>query len=784
MIYKQNYYENMDILKASFLNAWEKVAKMEALLDKDLIKTVTAKNSLPNLKVKDKYLHNQNNPRMEALAFIDQFKNMDNHAEILFYGIGLGYQLKAFMERYPDKPFSVYEPVPEILYQFLVQADLREYPPHLLRNIYIEEPPDDPNLFCFNLVKKIRSSILIIDLPFYKEAFPEKRQAFFTQFENHLKERKMSLAANSNFEKRWTINSVKNLMTVINTPNIILQKKGFYKNKPALLVASGPSLEEEIENLREIRAAGSAYIFTVGTSINALVSRDIYPHAAFTYDPSIENLIVCKEILANGITSIPLIFGSTVGYETLEAYPGPQMHVIINQDTLAGFYLKPSNGEQLEYINDAASIAVVALQVLYKLGFNPIILAGQNLAYLNGRIYTPGSTFPSAEAITSDLKDAITVKDVFGNEVLSSSGYVNMRLQIENYLSSFQETKVINTTKNGAHIKGTEFRPMTDVMKDYLGKQVVQDDWADLTKYCYDPEHLLTQSKNMDTAREKISVLLERCKHDLYNIVKVAVGNDLLTIEQSYDQFNLSMENLRSNKFFATFITPMSRVELEFLLLVIPEISGERDPQKKAQMMEKEFGQYLKICEEDINTVLPLYQELNNLIRQYYQNHQLQKKAASIKLLLIEADGILTDGAVYYSASGDELKKFNYKDHEGILCLQELGIKTILFIPEGDQVLKNASEKFGVTDTACENGNKEKTIAGINKKYSLDNTEIAYVFHDLSKPELFKQVGLRFAVKNTDSDLRQKVDYILDVNGGDGVVLEIAKLIEGSIRPN
>ncbi|WP_368293723.1 hypothetical protein [Dehalobacter sp. TBBPA1] len=179
MVYKQNYYENMDILKASFPNAWEKVAKMEAVLDKELIKMVTAKNSLPNLKVKDKYLHNQKNPRMEALAFIDQFKNMDNYAEILFYGIGLGYQLKAFMERYPDKPFSVYEPVPEIFYQFLVQADLQEYPPHLLRNIYIEELPDDPNLFCFKLVKKIRSSILIIDLPFYKEAFPEKRQAFF-----------------------------------------------------------------------------------------------------------------------------------------------------------------------------------------------------------------------------------------------------------------------------------------------------------------------------------------------------------------------------------------------------------------------------------------------------------------------------------------------------------------------------------------------------------------------------------------------------------------------------
>ncbi|NLI91352.1 MAG: DUF115 domain-containing protein [Peptococcaceae bacterium] len=776
----ENYIKNLKTLKASFPDIWQKVKTTEATLDKSLVQAVVSKSGLANLLINDEYLYNQENPLDEAFAFIDQFKNIDSHSDILFYGCGLGYQIKAFRERYPDKPFNIYEPVPEIFYQFLHHADLGQYPPDSLKSIYIESHPDDPDMFCFSLVKKIRSSILIIDHPFYKKAFPDKHQAFFSHFEKHLRERRMSLATCSTFQKRWTINSMKNLAEVLSSPNILLEKKGFFKNKPALLVASGPSLEEEIENVRKIRTNGSAYIFAVGTAVNALVKRGIYPHAACTYDPSEENRIVCKEVLARDIQSIPLIFGSTVGYETLETYPGSKMHMLINQDTPASYFLKPLKGRELEYVNDAASIAVIALQLLFKLGFNPIILVGQNLAYLHGKNYTAGCTYPSYETVLADSNDAIPVKGVDGKEVLSNSSFISMRLQLENYLSSSQEIKVINTTKGGAEIKGTKFQPLAKVMKEYLRKPVVEEDWAKMNKHCYDPEHLLAQNLNMENAKEKISALLDRCMHDLTKIGEVATSDDLISIERSYEQFNLSMENLRSNLFFSIFVTPMSRVELEFLLLSIPEISGERDPAKKAQMMEKEFRPYLKTCEQDINTILPLFQELNNSIRQYYQNYQLQKKAASIKLLLLDADGILTDGSVYYSASGEELKRFNVKDRVGILRLQELGIKTVLIIPEGEEVLKNAAKKLGVNDTVCGNRNIERIISDIKKNFLLDDTAIACLFNDLCHPELFRTTGLSIAMKNASEGFRQDVDYILTTCCGEGVILEIAEIIAKS----
>lgn len=766
---------NMEILKESFPELWQKFSEQEDTLDKDLVGPVTNKEGLTTLQVENNYIHDKKNPLQEGIAFIEQFDNINNHSDILFYGIGLGYHIKAFVERYPNKPFSIYEPVPEVFYQFLCHTDLKQFSLHLVKYFYLENKPDDPDKFFSNLVKRIRSSILIIDLPAYRSIFPQKRQGFFSSFENHLRDRCNSLATYSAFQKRWTINSVKNFIQVLNSPNILLEKKDFFKNTPALLVASGPSLEAEIENLKKIRDNGLAYIFTVGTALNALVKCGIYPHAACTYDPSDENQIVCKEVLEKGLKSIPLIFGSTVGYETLEKYPGPKMHMLINQDTLAAFYLKPQSGERLEFVSDAASISMITLQLLHKLGFNPIILVGQNLAYLDGKNYMSGSTYPLHEANQTELKSAVLVKDVYGNEVPSSNSYLRMRLQIENYLSCFQDANVINTTKNGAHIEGTRFQILDEVMKDYLPNRVVEDDWQIPLNCSYDLEYLITQNQIMKNACANVTQLLDKCKLDLDNIVTLASSGDSINIEQSYDKFNLSMENLRTNQFFTTFITPMSRVELELLLLAIPEISQDRDPIKKAQMMEKEFRPYLTVCEQDIDTIIPLFQELNNTIQQYDKIYSVQKKTARTKILLLDCDGILTDGASYYSASGEELKKFSYKDRAGIILLRKKGIQTLLINPEDNPVIKHAALKLGI-DTIF-SGEQKGIVKTVLEKYALDYAEVACIFNDLSDLKLLEQVGLSFAVKNASPELQQEVDYVLAADGGQGAIFEIAELL-------
>ena len=280
------FQANMDILKNSFPETWQKICELETTLDKNLVRVVTNKKKVPLLQIGQVYIHNRKNPRQEAKNFIEQFKNIPDHSDILFYGIGLGYHISTYAEKYPDKPFSIYEPIPEVFYQFLCNIDLTQFPLHLVKNIYLEFGQDDPEKFCSHLVTRVRKSILIIALPAYQALFAEKHQNFFNQFTTRLNERKMELGPYMIFQKLWTTNTLKNFTHVLNSPNVMLGKRDCFVNKPAILVASGPSLEEEIQNLREIRQKGLAYIFSVGTALNALVKRGIHPHAACTYDPS------------------------------------------------------------------------------------------------------------------------------------------------------------------------------------------------------------------------------------------------------------------------------------------------------------------------------------------------------------------------------------------------------------------------------------------------------------------------------------------------------------------
>jgi len=772
----------MRLLKGSFPDIWQKVLEIEKKLDKNLIQVIPTEDGNLTLGISNQFIHDQKLCLQEAKNTIDKQKNVAEHSDILFYGIGLGYHIQAFIEQYPHTPFTLYEPVPEVFYQFLCQIDLSKIPRHLIKNIYLESQPEDLINFCATFVSTLRSSVLVIDLPSYLNIFPQKRQMFFKEFENQINEKRNSLATVSAFEKRWTLNSSKNLMQVLGSSNVLLEKASYFKNKPALLVASGPSVTEEIENLRKIKEEGLAYIFSVGTALNFLVQHDIYPDGACSYDPTEENQIVCKEVLEKGIKSIPLIFGSTVGYETLENYPGPKAHMLISQDTLAAFYCKPVNGENLEFILDAPTIAVIALQLLGKLGFNPIILVGQNLAYKDGHTYASGATYHPAQASEQDLGNAVMVKDVNEKEIASNPTFVRMRQQLEFHLNHHPEWQVINTTQGGAHIEGTQYQRLEQLIQERLQDQVVVDKWLESTECSYDLEYLHAQSLTMDAAFSKVIKLLEKCKQNLQHICQLMECGDPIAIGRSYDLFNQSMEDLRNNQFFACFITPMNRVALESLILAVPAISSEMDPIRKAQLMEKEFQPYLINCEQDIYHLMPTYQEISKSIQDFYRTHSVRKKSAQIKILLIDCDEVLTDGTIYYSSTGDEFKKFHLKDRTGILALQSKGIQTFIINRGQDSFQETIFSKMGIQSWHAEQQDLKQIINNIRRTYNVDFKDIACILNEVSDWKTFRKLGLRFALNNTPLDLQQEVDYVLPLGGGEGAIMAIAQLMITDIQ--
>lgn len=155
---------------------------------------------------------------------------------------------------------------------------------------------------------------------------------------------------------------------------------------------------------------------------------------------------------------------------------------------------------------------------------------------------------------------------------------------------------------------------------------------------------------------------------------------------------------------------------------------------------------------------------------------EFNSKAQKIKLILTDVDGVLTDGSMYYSSKGEELKKFNTRDGMAVELLKKSGIKTIFISRESSKIALARAKKvkaialLGIT-------NKESNLEIICKKYDILPNEIAYIGDDINDLELLKRVGLSATPSDASDDAIKLCDYICKHRSGNGAFRELADLI-------
>ena len=170
---------------------------------------------------------------------------------------------------------------------------------------------------------------------------------------------------------------------------------------------------------------------------------------------------------------------------------------------------------------------------------------------------------------------------------------------------------------------------------------------------------------------------------------------------------------------------------------------------------------------------------LEKLMRKYKSEFVNQDKP-KIQLFITDIDGTLTDGGMYYSENGDELKKFNTRDGMGIQMLRETGIKTAIITSEDRQLNQRRAEKLKVDfiRQGKVNGGKVSVAQEIAKEMGISLQEVAYIGDDINCIDLLSQVGLAAC----PADACEKVKSIPGINvmtrkGGDGCVREFCELI-------
>jgi 3-deoxy-D-manno-octulosonate 8-phosphate phosphatase (KDO 8-P phosphatase) len=155
----------------------------------------------------------------------------------------------------------------------------------------------------------------------------------------------------------------------------------------------------------------------------------------------------------------------------------------------------------------------------------------------------------------------------------------------------------------------------------------------------------------------------------------------------------------------------------------------------------------------------------------------LRRKAANIRLLLLDVDGVLTDGRIIIDDRGVETKHFHVRDGQGISLLKCSGIEVGFITGRSSRVVRHRANDLRVALLFQGVQDKLRVYERIKKKRRLTDAQIAYVGDDIVDLPVLRRVGLAVMVGDGSAELKPYADYVTVARGGMGAVREVAELI-------
>ena len=155
----------------------------------------------------------------------------------------------------------------------------------------------------------------------------------------------------------------------------------------------------------------------------------------------------------------------------------------------------------------------------------------------------------------------------------------------------------------------------------------------------------------------------------------------------------------------------------------------------------------------------------------------IQERAARIKLLLMDCDGVLTDGRIWILENGEDQKAFHTRDGLGIDLLHRAGLKSGIISGRTSSALERRAQSLGVSYLWQGRDDKRQAFADTLAQAQVANQEVAFIGDDLTDLPLMVQSGLAIAVADAVAEVRERAHYVTNANGGYGAVREVVEFI-------
>lgn len=421
------------------------------------------------------YLGGKRNALEPVKMWQERLGKIHKYAPVFLFGIGSGLYLKSVIKNSPKEANVVlYEPSIHIFLAVLehidLSAEIKDRPiAFIVEGINGEEfVPVMRNVLVLETLEFLKEEVH----PNYKQAFPEKLEDKLKKLDKHAGNFMVQFHTRKLLQTRVAQNVLYNLPYVAQGYSTLQLAKAVPHDGAAILVSAGPSLDKNIDELK--RAKNRIFILAVDTAVKPLMKHGIRPDAFITLD----GRKPVELLEAEGAEMLSVISNSVARYELLDRQEGKK--IFFFDGYLFPLQLYALNGQPFGKVAIGGSVACSGFSLLYKMGFETVILVGQDLAYTDKKSHADG-TFQE-KMPEKNTEGMIRVKGNYEEEVPTLTNLKIYLEWFEYYIKGAKEKgnfRVINATEGGAYIEGTELMALKDAIQECMGEET---DFGELVK--------------------------------------------------------------------------------------------------------------------------------------------------------------------------------------------------------------------------------------------------------------------------------------------------------------
>lgn len=443
-----------------------------------------------------------------------QFDHLENI--VVLFGLGNGIFLKSLEKRLGKKDkIIVYEPSFQVFQTVLENVDISDIISDARVRLLVDQinAADFYFLLEYYLDWRNIEALCICEHPAYRELYIEKCTAFYKQIAESKELIQVVKHTDVHFAHQTVMNYFMN-MRYIAGANIISDFVGkIPKDFPAIIVSAGPSLSKNIEMLKQ--AEGKAFILAVDSAVNALLNHGVKFDAMITVDAGKSRSKISREECFD----IPLFCGLMSRPEMLQVHRGKKIWIMGARyiDTLYAEMNHPFQG-----INIGGCVATAAFAVCEKMGFEKIVLIGQDLAYDGEITHVDGEI----KNIVSEEVGQEEIDGWAGAKVRSRYDWIIYRNWFESMIQQLPEIEVINATEGGALIHGSKQMKLSEVIEKYCLQEfsvkdllIEQEPTFTEEEYVLVKEKILHLEKELETVRRNARDAVILCD-EVINLIK------------------------------------------------------------------------------------------------------------------------------------------------------------------------------------------------------------------------------------------------------------------------